>query len=142
MGNIQTHQTSLASTVMEKPFFLVERILAPNAKVGLVSGAAVGQQSQGIRIGDGEIQRLKCVEVTPYRYYGNWQGGNSLHYTFEGGTTLDVYDCGTLPYYSLRGDDINTPIYYSKLPRFKSISMGDATKEIDMLAQCHKSDEN
>lgn len=144
MGNTHTNPNALAdytapprfpaSTFGLHPFevpkegwFMIERILAPDIRVGLVSGSG----AQGICLADGKIRRLQTFEST----------SDELNYTFEGATSLKVYRCGTTNVcYDLSTLSLNVSnAHRERIPmKFKPISMGDSTKEIDAIADLFK----
>ncbi len=144
MGNSATKELAAPA----KPYFLVERIISPEIRVGVVGG---GEQTQGIRVADGEIRRLRAFE----------SGANELKYMFGRDTKLRLYKCPTeaapkqVCYtlsimdpltdkevsYTLGAKDpflypvtIDWPINERIRETFKPISLGDATKEIDAIA--------
>ena len=121
MGNTHTH-----AAAQQKPFFIVERILTPDIKVGVVGGNG-GANPQGIRIGDGEIRRLKRFD----------SDASELNYTFENATKLRLYNCGPSSSicYTLESPELQqvAALYPSIVEKFKPISMGDTTTEIDAM---------
>ena len=141
MGNSATKELAAHA----KPYFLIERILTPEIRVGVVRGS---EQTQGIclgdytihqRLGTGQIRRLKRFE----------QGQDEITYIFDHETKLWMYKCGDEPpgvassdeprwfdvCYELKspGFSRSGAIPYSVTRKFKPISMGDATKEIDAM---------
>lgn len=119
--------------------FLIERILAPDVRVGVVSGSG----AQGLCLSDGKIRRLQTFQ----------SGADELNYMFEGSTSLKVYRCGTTNVcYDLMTSSLNVSnTFRERIPiKFKPISTaerlsvgvstdsGDSTKEIDALAELFK----
>jgi hypothetical protein len=78
MGNSATKELAAPA----QPYFLIERILTPEIRVGVVGGS---EQTQGIRVADGEFRRLKGFE----------SGADELNYMFEKDTALRLYRCPT-----------------------------------------------
>lgn len=129
MGNSATKELDV---VPAKPYFLIERILTPEIRVGVVGGS---EQTQGIRVADGKIRRLKTFE----------SNADELLYVFEKGAGLRLSKCPTeaapkrVCYTLTLGEfmpypvKVDCPLDERIRETFKPISMGDATKEIDAM---------
>lgn len=107
-------------------YFIIERILTPDIQVGISP-----QVGQGIRVDGGSIHRLWNLE----------KSAKGLKYEFERGMTLSLYKCNEKApdiCYTLRTGEQVPTITQGALDRrivgrFKPISLGDSTKEIDSM---------
>ena len=107
-------------------YFIIERILTPDIQVGISS-----QVGQGIRVDGGSIQRLWSLDRT----------AKGLKYEFERGMTLSLYKCNEKTpdiCYTLKTEEPAPTVSQGVLnrrivSRFKPISLGDSSKEIDAM---------
>lgn len=154
MGNTHTREIQYIETVFNKsssPSFLIERILSPRIKVGVVSGRLYSGpdsiindldkpspdpiSNQGIRVGNEDIRRLVKFDVVKK------PSEDELLYMFEAGVDLRLYKCNPMICYDLKletGDREVGALHPSIIKLFKPISMGDTSKDIDKIEELFK----
>lgn len=125
-------------------FFAIDRILDANCDyikntqhknvlIGIVPGTPIDNkenplQYQGIRIGEGEIFRLKNFV----------KNDNSLTYEFENDVKLNLFKREMVICYNLQADDLNVTKCIDPIitKNFKDIGMN--SKELDEISKFYK----